>query len=317
MNTPRLSIIVPTHGARDGIDELLKSITRQASPPEYEVLVVANRADPHLREKLRDYGETFKYFETGKIGANRARNLGIEAARADVLLFLDDDCRLHRPDFLRRHYSSHEAHPSIDAFGGPYELAEPASTWDRAYHHAQQSWLFAGSRLSAKMDPLVGGNLSFKRTSLGQNRFDPELVYGGTETELLARLAAAGASARLLPDLSVEHRTCLGPHDLIRKAFFQGAGAARITAIHRPRVFMTRTSQNPAGKLFDLAFQAGYRAGAPNGKRIGFYFVKELVLALNGSLVPAILKDWVNLLQASEVASDKTRKNRRSPPMND
>lgn len=94
-----LSIIIPTFARRRQVLRLLGSIRRQWAPPEFEAIVVSNLEDLGLKRDLAGYDARFRLLSSGKIGVNRARNFGVEAARGDILLFLDDDCFIDDPFF--------------------------------------------------------------------------------------------------------------------------------------------------------------------------------------------------------------------------
>src|SRR5947209_5053098 len=93
---PRASIIVPTYGRRDMVCQVLQSLSVQAvSPDAFEVVVVCDgdidgsaRACRAIRDRVRF---VLRVIEQANQGRAAARNAGVEVARGELLIFLDDD----------------------------------------------------------------------------------------------------------------------------------------------------------------------------------------------------------------------------------
>jgi glycosyltransferase involved in cell wall biosynthesis len=226
----RLTTVIPTHRRNRSLMRLLASLSRQDLEPGcLEILVVGNLYDQKLFRQirnLRDRLPELSYFYSGKIGVNRARNIGLRLARAGVVLFLDDDCEAADPSFLRRHLELHEANPRATACGGPYRLPPGASHTARAYHANAEIWLNLANRAGVRC--LLGGNTSYKTGRLGRDFvFDEAIAFGGAETSLNSRLVAAGHELLFAASLGVTHHLRLGLMDFFRKAYLQGRETAR------------------------------------------------------------------------------------------
>lgn len=281
-----ISVVVPSfrgptyrapnrRGKRRSLSGLFDDLAAQESAPSFEVIVVSNPRDPNLESEIRVLGPAFRYLASETLGANRARNLGASAASGEIVLFLDDDCRIRDPRFLRRHLEEHRRSPDLAALGGVYELAPTASRWERAYHRQQTAWLRDPRKVSCRTDMILGGNCSFKAQILRAYPFDPKLRFGGTETELVFRLARAGLAVKLDPALCVVHDSRIGGlRGLIRKAFAQGAGASYVTEKnHRFRAFLRdaegashRSDERTADRWIDAVYRAAFRTGRRFGK---------------------------------------------------
>jgi glycosyltransferase involved in cell wall biosynthesis len=237
---------------------------------------VANPPDKMLEEKLAAWQEV-RYLASDRLGANHARNLGLNHARGGVVLFLDDDCFVHHPSFLRDHVRAHERRPDATAVGGPYSCPIQAGRLARAYHAQQMKWLHEGLRPGYHSDLLVGGNLSLKRKALNGLLFESALVFGGTETEFLFRLTASGHKSVFDDLLTVEHRAKIGFWLFFKKAFLQGKGTAFLEGkgffgvplvIRKSGKGHSRGGVSGIDRLigrgYELFFQAGYRSGLKN-----------------------------------------------------
>ena len=99
------------------LHDCLRSIEDQIDPPSYEVLVCSD-GDRDVAEAVREHfpDAIVGFVHTALPGA--ARNLLVERAAGELLLFLDDDATL-RPDALRRLDVLAAQHPEAAVFGGP------------------------------------------------------------------------------------------------------------------------------------------------------------------------------------------------------
>lgn len=278
-----LSVIIPTSHASGArlreFEGLLRDIRQQTSAPNFEVLVVANPPNSSLESKIGALGDPrFHYIKSDAMGANRARNRGIEEARGDILLFLDDDCRIISSDFLRRHFDLHNQFGAHTALGGRYLLNPNASLPDRVYLGIQDHWLIAGRLQGHKVRSLLGGNVSFKRGVFKKFLFNEALHYGGTETELFARLEQEGLTCSLHAPLAIEHRPGLSGFSLVRKGFSQGQGAAFIEKLMGPSARLPRRIGDLPlrERIYTLAFEFGFDCGHQFGSGTGATQVSSL-----------------------------------------
>ncbi len=91
-----LSIVIPTYNEEEYLPFLLRSIQAQ-NHKEHEVIV----ADAHSTDRTRDIAASFgaRVVDGGLPGAGR--NRGAEAAKGEIVLFLDADVILPDPWFLQ------------------------------------------------------------------------------------------------------------------------------------------------------------------------------------------------------------------------
>ncbi len=108
---PVASVIVPHLNTPDQLDRLLESLARQDLPGgAFEVIVVDNGSSVPLdRVQARWPGVRFLHCATR--GPGPARNMGVAAARADRLAFIDADMRAD-PGWLRAGLAELDRAPS-------------------------------------------------------------------------------------------------------------------------------------------------------------------------------------------------------------
>lgn len=178
---------------------------------EVEIVLVDNGSTdptPALFQTLRD---TCPIAFTGLVepvaGVSRARNRGLDAARGEVIVLTDDDCRL-APDYfaaLARHFPEPDA-PAIR--GGRVELGDP-----RDLPFTIKTDLVP-DRLGPHLHPggfILGANMAMTRSALGAiGGFDTQFGAGAPlisaeDTELYLRAHIAGIPVDYAPDMIVHH----------------------------------------------------------------------------------------------------------------
>src|SRR5919108_1336022 len=117
MDTPAVTVVVPTRGRSAYLEVTLDSLLRQRTRTPHEILVVDDGSADSTREDAKRAGvRCVSHGERRNL--NAARNTGIREARAPLVALVDDD--VHAPsgwlDALAR---GAERNPDAEAFGGP------------------------------------------------------------------------------------------------------------------------------------------------------------------------------------------------------
>ncbi len=86
---PRVSIVVPVRNAEATLGDMLQGLVHQATPESAEILIVDNGSS----DRSREIAESFpvKVLIETKLGPAAARNLGLRAARGEIIAHLDAD----------------------------------------------------------------------------------------------------------------------------------------------------------------------------------------------------------------------------------
>jgi GT2 family glycosyltransferase len=204
--TPSASVIFPTRNRRDYLAVALASVAPQAHAHGAEVLVVEDDPeDPATRALAEAHGA--RYLAHGRpLGINHARNTGLEAAAADLLILLDDDIEAW-PDWLGALLRGAAANPEHEAFGGPIRArlegtnlracgreSLPVTTLDLGPHDTEAAFVW-------------GANMALRRSAIERiGAFDPALNWAGDEEDWQRRLRAAGGRIRYVAAAGVDHR---------------------------------------------------------------------------------------------------------------
>ena len=119
---PTVSIIIPTHNRRRLLQETIDSVLAQ-SYRHWELIVIDDASEdetwPWLRGLQDARIQAFRFEEHNE--RTRARNRGLDVAKGDFVLFLDDDDLLP-PAALQAHLSALERYPSALASVGGYMM---------------------------------------------------------------------------------------------------------------------------------------------------------------------------------------------------
>ncbi|MDY6853883.1 MAG: glycosyltransferase family 2 protein [Thermodesulfobacteriota bacterium] len=113
-----ISIVIPVYNGSQTIGSCLRSVF-QSSYPNFECIIV----DDHSNDNTLDFVESFdvKIIRLNKQkGAAYARNRGAEAAKGDVLVFIDADVEIYS-DSLNKILRTFEDNPEISALFGSYD----------------------------------------------------------------------------------------------------------------------------------------------------------------------------------------------------
>ena len=224
VTTPEISVVVCTRDRAESLELTLASL--RPAPPSitWELLVVDNASEDDTQERLRRIQSTFHcelriLFEP-EAGLAKARNLALREARAEVLLFLDDDVTCE-PGLVEAHVAAFKD-PTVVATGGRVAPRLPENTpqWFRDETGAQSGGPTARydfgdtpGEIGLEIQPLpVGANFAIRRNAARENGgFNEALGWGpsaipGEETQLLDKLASDKGRILYVPDATVHHR---------------------------------------------------------------------------------------------------------------
>ena len=127
--TPFVSIIVPTHKRPELLARALKSLQRQTYQ-NFEVIVVENGCAPEAEKVLESFREQrmkVRYLYDKTPSLPNARNLGIRAAEADLIAYLDDDDEWV-PEKLEKQVRYLAAHPAVGLVGCRIQMTDENGT---------------------------------------------------------------------------------------------------------------------------------------------------------------------------------------------
>ena len=193
----KLAVVVATYNRFEGLRGLLEDLSVQQLPAaDFEVVVVDDGSSPPVRARIerRTWPYALTLIEQANAGQAVARHAGIQAARADVLVIVDDDMRVG-PEFLSAHLALHEAGRTLvlgEIRSAPQLGRMPL--FERFHARAHSAYLAAVRRgETVHGDALCTGNVSLRRSDyLAIGGFDSTLPCS-EDRDLGIRLEHHGA----------------------------------------------------------------------------------------------------------------------------
>ena len=204
---PSVTVVVPSKDRPLETRVCVESLLALDYPTDgLEVLVVDDASHPPLSEALEGLPVRVLRMEQN-VGQSAARNLASEAARGEVIAFIDNDCLAH-PDWLRALVPP-LCEPGVDVAGG--RVLSPPPDGEIAAFEEVRSSLDMGvvGGVVGPREPvayLPSCHLAADRETLRLlGGFDKEMALG-EDADLVWRAARAGSGVRYEPAAKIVHR---------------------------------------------------------------------------------------------------------------
>jgi len=213
----------------------LESLFRQNYPQEDFEIIVVNDGSVDGTEKmlaglLKDH-PNLRYFSQVQKGPASARNLGLKEARADIIMFTDNDC-IAQNNWVKEMVSAHKAESEVLAIGG---LTRVDAHNIKAMVSQHLSDGAIQTAINGKQETIFFPtcNVSFKKQYL-QERFNEMFrLPAGEDLELFWRLFKKGHIFTHNQDIEIFHDCHPGFRSFLRQAYMYGRGNYLAQHIHR------------------------------------------------------------------------------------
>jgi GT2 family glycosyltransferase len=249
---PELTVIIASLNGAEGLDRCLRALATQSTRSRVEIVVVDDGSTDDTAAVGRAHGAAV-ISHPRNLGIAAARNTGLNAAKADIVAFLDDDCEPEPgwAEHLLAGYTSSDVvgvtGPIIPRTPPGYmsgfltrnnplvplelELTESYSVAHRFLLYVRRQWSAQEQTGQRDVYSFVGANMSFRRKALFESgQFDERFRFGAEELDMCMRVAGAIPGARLtfVPQARVAH--CFKPQlrDTLRRSRSYGIGSARL-----------------------------------------------------------------------------------------
>ncbi|WP_180960204.1 glycosyltransferase family 2 protein [Neobacillus cucumis] len=121
-----VSIIIPSQNKYPLNLYSLYSLEYQSfNPKKMEVIFINDASTDQTDERLKNYHPPYHFqyiHSTQKLGRARVRNLGVQSARGNIIIFLDAEM-ITEPDFVENHYNYHLDSKNVIVSGAMYSKA--------------------------------------------------------------------------------------------------------------------------------------------------------------------------------------------------
>jgi glucosyl-dolichyl phosphate glucuronosyltransferase len=217
----KISVLICSYNRAKTLGVALESLAVQSLPDSlaWEILVVDNNSTDQTRQAVeelqRKYPEQIRYILERQQGISNARNSGIQAARGEILVFLDDD-ETATVDWVQNLTAN--LHTSEWAGAGgrvlpPAGFTPPSWLSLKSYFVSGPLAIFdLGSEAGQLNEPAFGANMAFRkevfdrfggfRTDLGRSGNN---MISNEDTEFGRRLMRAGLRLRYEPSAVTYH----------------------------------------------------------------------------------------------------------------
>ncbi len=216
MSGAGLTAVICTHDRPDDLRRCLDAFA--IIDDAVEVIVVDSASTPPCRELVEEYASSIPgltYLREDAPGLARARNRGREAARGDIVAFVDDDAAPH-PHWALRIVEPF-ADPSIGCVGGSChaffpDCERPRWLSDRLLQFAGITRFETAREARSSAEWPFGANIAFRREALEAVDGFPEhlgrngtSLLSGEESAAIEAVRDAGWRIVLHPDAAVDH----------------------------------------------------------------------------------------------------------------
>ncbi|MFJ5832431.1 glycosyltransferase family 2 protein [Streptomyces sp. NPDC093089] len=281
MNTlPSVTVVVCAYTLDrwDDLTAAIGSLLAQRHPVDEIVLVVDHCPELYERASAAFTGVRV-LANTGRQGLSDGRNTGVEAARCEVVAFLDDDAAA-APDWSEGLLARY-ADPDVAGVGG---LVRPWwATRRPEWFPPEFDWVVGCSyrglpRRLAPVRNFIGANMSFRRAEVvAAGGFRADLGRVGTrplgceETELCLRIAARRPGSVLLhePAAAVRHRVPAARATwayFVSRCYAEGLSKAQVARLGGTRAALA-SERAYLRSTVPRAFGRALRPGRPAGLR--------------------------------------------------
>jgi GT2 family glycosyltransferase len=183
--------------------------------------------------------QTFRDYEVKVVrepGLNRARNLGAQQSKGEILVLIDDDITLGHEHVLQAMVDLLDGDPTLAVVGVSLQVPEEANDFQHAV--ARQVPRYVDpilSKTTLSNPPLdhygftviKGGCCAIRRAMFDEvGGFDQE-VLGGEDTDFFYRVHRRGHNLAVAANCWAYHPPPASLRELLRKSFSYGVGHAR------------------------------------------------------------------------------------------
>ena len=214
MTDMKVSVIVPTYNRIERLKLCLAALLRQTfAKQNYEIIVTDDGSTDGTKEYLADMQDRkeIAYLWHRNVGTAGNRNIGIQKAQGDIILFIDDDVEA-TADLVARHAELHTRmkNESLVILGyTPFAASSPRSP---AMSYRKKNWDSIYTRAAAwpddkKFQLVITNNLSISRAFLTRAGGFDESFHNATheDTELGYRLMRMGMAFMFCPEALAFH----------------------------------------------------------------------------------------------------------------
>ncbi|MBI5675569.1 MAG: glycosyltransferase [Nitrospirae bacterium] len=203
-----ISVIIPTRNAEGHIHRLLDSLKKQSVPSE--TIVIDSSSSDNTVSIAESLGAKTKIIVRGLFGHGKTRNLGVNLASGDIIIFLTQDALPADEHFLKNLIKPLD-NPEIAAAYGrqiPKADAKPTEKFSRFFNYPDTPLIkdsSAFSRLGIKTFFFSNVCSAIRRKEFEELRGFSENLIMNEDMLFACRLIKSGYKIAYVPEASVIH----------------------------------------------------------------------------------------------------------------
>jgi glycosyltransferase involved in cell wall biosynthesis len=198
-----ISVIIPTYNNGGYIEQAIESVLAQQYSP-CQLIVVDDGSTDGTKAILEPYGDKIETIWQANAGSAAARNRGLQAAKHELILFLDAD-DLMLPGKLRQQAAFLQLRPSLGYVSSGWQkideqgkLLQTVEPWQVAPQLDLDSWL--------QYKPIQLGAVLFRRIWLDSVGGLDATLRQSHDVDLMLRLSLAGCDGAWLYKPTLQYR---------------------------------------------------------------------------------------------------------------
>lgn len=225
--SPDVSVVVPVRNGRGTISEQLDALDAQTTCATWELVVADNGSIDGTIDAVHEHTISSRRAVTvvsaaERVGVNVARNAGVAASRAPLVLFCDADDIVGN-EWIEQYLTALATSTNTIAAGPLFALAtDGRCPPDWALELTSPELLGSGAPCG------WGSNMAVHRSVWQQlGGFDESIVIYADDTDFFARAFAAGVQFVWVPGAGVRYRAPATLMKSLRRAARSGKGVQR------------------------------------------------------------------------------------------
>lgn len=283
------SVVIPAYNAAETIGRCLAAI-KAGSRRADEIVVVDGGSTDGTGDIVRQAGA--RLFSNPHRHAAGGRNVGIQNATGEVVVFTDADC-IPEPNWLARIAEEFENDPALQGVAGRMVALPPRTPieafWSKLYLSEILPYPDGPLEIDKRLfcGAFTTANCAYRKDLLVQlGGFDGWFGNNAEDIDLLWRAVAAGARLRYEPDIVISHPF---PHTLkqmMSKNYRNGVSSSKIQKRYGRRFQMDT-------RLYRLLLR--HMQGALRFRKDAHYHCVQLLAHLSGKYSGSLRFGLINL----------------------
>lgn len=220
---PFVSVVIPSYNSSAYIRQCLGAIRAQQTRHVYEIILVDSSIDFTPRFVAREFPEVRLIHLDRQTFTGMARNIGVEYARGNIVLFIDTDC-IAPPDWIEKMCAA-LMDSNTRGICGSLENGTPWSITGSVGYYLEFFRFLPSRGKPYETFFLVGGNSGFKKTVFDKVRFLDANI--GDDVAFSQELKSQGSRLMFFPSIPVRHMNKRGLKRMLAYQHKLGLGACQ------------------------------------------------------------------------------------------